>query len=112
MVQRRPPPSDREPRLPSDGDGLDLVDNHAPNGGYLTETAPSGGPSSYHGLWPWLVIVFVLIYGAIGAACIAAAVLICLARAPSVPLKVTLVLLSLVCFGFLVWQCGDYWDWW
>ncbi len=29
---------------------------HAPNGGYLTLTAPSGGPSKYYGLWPWLVI--------------------------------------------------------
>jgi hypothetical protein len=56
--------------------------------------------------------VFVLIYGAIGAACIAAAVRICLARAPSRPLMVTLGFLSLVCLGFLVWQCGDFMDWW
>ena len=35
---------------------LSLDDINAPNGGNLTQTAPSGGPSSYHGLWPWLVI--------------------------------------------------------
>ena len=34
---------------------------------------------------PWALNVFVLIYGAIGAACIAAAVLMCLARAPLGP---------------------------
>jgi hypothetical protein len=31
--------------------------NTAPNGGYRTLTAPSGGPTSYLGLWPWLVIL-------------------------------------------------------
>ena len=36
---------------------LSLDDINAPNGGNLTQTAPSGGPSSYHGLWPWLVIL-------------------------------------------------------
>jgi hypothetical protein len=61
---------------------------------------------------PRALNVFVLIYGAIAAACIAAAVRICLARPPSVPLKVTLGILSLVCFGFLVWLCGDLLDWW
>ena len=61
---------------------------------------------------PRALNVFVLGYGAIAAACIAAAVRICLARAPSVPLKVTLVFLSLVCLGFLVWLCGDFMDWW
>ena len=61
---------------------------------------------------PRALNVFVLGYGAIAAACIAAAVRICLARAPSVPLKVTLGFLSLVCFGFLVWLCGDFMDWW
>ena len=61
---------------------------------------------------PRALNVFVLGYGAIAAACIAAAVRICLARAPSVPLKVTLGFLSLVCFGFLVWLCGLFMDWW
>ena len=61
---------------------------------------------------PRALNVFVLIYGAIGAACIAAAVRICLARAPSRPLMVTLGFLSLVCFGFLVWLCGDFMAWW
>jgi hypothetical protein len=56
--------------------------------------------------------VFVLIYGSIGAACIAAAVRICLARAPSAPLKLTFGLLSLACFGFLVWLCGALVQWW
>ena len=28
---------------------------HAPNGGNLTD-GPLGGPSQYHGLWPWLII--------------------------------------------------------
>jgi hypothetical protein len=50
------PPNDWEDLRRATGDGLGLVDIHAPNGGFLTETAPSGGPSSYHGLWPWLVI--------------------------------------------------------
>ncbi len=35
---------------------LSLGDINAPNGGNLTQTAPSGGPSQYHGLWPWLII--------------------------------------------------------
>ena len=61
---------------------------------------------------PWALNGFVLIYGAIGAACIAAAVRICLARAPSRPLMVTLGFLSLVCLGFLVWLCGDFLNWW
>ena len=38
--------------------------------------------------------VYVLIYDAIAAACVAAAARLCLARAPAVPLKVTLGLLS------------------
>jgi len=29
--------------LTSDRDGLGLLDHHAPNGGYLRQTAPSGG---------------------------------------------------------------------
>ena len=46
-----------EKPLPSIAEEPGPVNLFAPNGGYLTESAPSGGPSSYHGLWPWLVIV-------------------------------------------------------
>ena len=45
-----------EKPLPSIAEELGPVNLFAPNGGYLTQSAPSGGPSSYHGLWPWLVI--------------------------------------------------------
>jgi hypothetical protein len=47
--------AEEEP-LPSIAEEPGPVHLFAPNGGYLTQSAPSGGPSSYHGLWPWLVI--------------------------------------------------------
>ena len=49
--------------------------------------------------------VFVPIYGGIAAACLAAAVHICFTAAPSSYMKLTSGLLSLACFGFLVWLC-------
>ena len=49
--------------------------------------------------------VFVPIYGGIAAACLAAAVHICFTAAPSAYMKLTSGLLSLACFGFLVWLC-------
>ena len=49
--------------------------------------------------------VFVPIYGGIAAACIAAAVQIGFTAAPSSYMKLTSGLLSLACFGFLVWLC-------
>src|SRR5215469_15156235 len=45
-----------EKPLPNIAEEPGPVNLFAPNGGYLTQSAPSGGPSSYHGLWPWLVI--------------------------------------------------------
>ena len=47
--------------------------------------------------------VFVPIYGGIAAACIAAAVYICVTAAPPAYVKITIGLVSLACFGFLVW---------
>jgi hypothetical protein len=49
--------------------------------------------------------VFVAIYGCVAAACLAAAVHICFTAAPSAYMKLASGLLSLACFGFLVWLC-------
>jgi hypothetical protein len=57
----RPLTSFRELPLPIDGDSLGLHQTHAPNGCLPHVIGPLRGPSSYHGLWPWLVILLGLV---------------------------------------------------
>ena len=56
--------------------------------------------------------VFHLIYGSIGVACVALAECVRRTRTPSLPLKSVLGLLSLTCFGLLVWLGGAFVGWW